>query len=247
MANKMEMSLDDIIKSDKSGRGRGSRPGSGKVERNRSQRRGANFWKGHGRGGRIVESRSRVGVNDVWKHDLFESYGHRRVAAARAVVRATSESTKLTVSNLHFGVTNTDIQELFAEFGPLNTVAVRYDRTGRSLGTADVIFERQSDAIKAMRQCNGLPLDGQPMNIQLVTNELPTLPRRSMVAGFVGPSGNRKFRNAGRTANRGSPSRGRAGNQGSQPQKHITAEDLDAELDAYIKERSEKSSSCLEN
>ena len=58
---------------------------------------------------------------------------------------------KIIISNLAVSVTGADIHELFADHGRIRFSALHHDGVGRSLGTADIVYEREEDAQKAIR------------------------------------------------------------------------------------------------
>lgn len=231
----MNMSLDDIIKMNKKGgsgrRGESSRPGGSSGRTGGSSRparsRLNNFNRE--RNNRSTPYTRPRELPDKWQHDMFEEHAGGYRGTSSGGERSEESSGKLLVSNLDFGVSDSDIKDLFSEFGTLKKASVHYDRSGRSKGTADVHFEEKADALKAIKHYNGVPLDGRPMKIQQVTSDADPQSRQSQQSSGFDRSrlGRAKFERSERRQGGGFRGRGR----GNRPQP--TAEELDAELDAY--------------
>ncbi|XP_012460517.2 THO complex subunit 4A [Gossypium raimondii] len=149
---------------------------------------------------------------------------------------------KLYISNLDYGVSNEDIKVLFSEVGDLKRYSINYDKSGRSKGTAEVVFFRQADALAAIKRYNNVQLDGKPMTIELVGANVvmsasvpPTksgilrapnmASRRDLEKIGVGRGWFRRF-GRGRGHEHEHERDGPIG-------KKLTAEDLDADLDKY--------------
>jgi RNA recognition motif-containing protein len=231
MAEKMEISLDEIIKTEKIGFHRGGAKkqvnGTGGYRRKIDNKPVQKF---HGTANRqIGKPQGRSLTKNGAKQGTFKGFKKLFTSGARNGF-VNSGSATLLVSNLdRKEVTESDLHELFVAFGPLISASLRYDQYGRSLGMADIIFKRRGDAITALEQYNGRTLDGQPMHIQLINLETPQAVVRNQRPKF-NPNRNYQGRQQRKPE---APQERKVGGHRIKP-KPVSLEDLDAELDAYI-------------
>jgi len=81
--------------------------------------------------------------------------------------------TKIYVGNLPFSATESEVRDLFAQHGTVDSVALPTDReTGRPRGFGFVEMP-QADAQKAMQALNGFNMGGRPLRV----NEAQDRPR----------------------------------------------------------------------
>jgi RNA recognition motif-containing protein len=73
---------------------------------------------------------------------------------------------KLYVGNLSFNTTETDLQDFFAQAGPVTEVMLVQDKfTGKSRGFAFVTMGSDADAQTAITQFHGKPFDGRNLTV----------------------------------------------------------------------------------
>ncbi|XP_059628167.1 THO complex subunit 4B-like isoform X2 [Cornus florida] len=232
MSEALDMSLDDIIRNNKkNGESSGNFTGRG---RGRGRVRGSGPGPGPAR---RLPNRTSTRMTPYFAPQVAQVQEFLTIGGAN-----TEAGTKLYVSNLDYGVSNEDIKVLFSEVGDLKRHSIHYDRSGRSKGTAEVVFLRQSDALAAIKRYNNVQLDGKPMKIELVGVNLVTpaaMPptTNGILGNHPGVTFRRQERVSGRGLDRGGGGggrgfgrgRGRGGGRG----ENLSAKDLDADLEKY--------------
>ncbi|KAG0262545.1 hypothetical protein BG011_010047, partial [Mortierella polycephala] len=155
MSNALEMSLDDIIKTQKANRPRSNAPRGG-----RGGSRGSGPAR-HGRQGRD---------NKPYQAGAQQYRNTQAAPLHTSVIRqSVPDGSKMQVSNLDNRVSADDLKLVFTtRVGPLKKCTLMYDQNGKSTGTAIVHFSRVGDAAIAYSKFNGVPLDGRPMKIEII-------------------------------------------------------------------------------
>jgi len=122
--------------------------------------------------------------------------------------------------------------------GPVKRVELSYGPGGASRGIANIVFARSESATKAVDECNGIPVDGRPIKVELIldANRAKAIPAPKGLSERITqpkpqPKSAASTKTAGKT--RGKTGRGGArGGRNARPAKK-TAEELDSEMVDY--------------
>ncbi|KAG8757436.1 hypothetical protein FRC14_002079 [Serendipita sp. 396] len=190
-----------------------------------------------------------------WLHDKAPGAEKTRAPRVTESHNVSGQNAKLLVDNLHYEVSERDLVSLFGKYGSFaREPRIRFDRSGRSLGTAVIVFENVEDAKAAQRGLNRQLAKGQELIVRFddtptntrgaasllarmdkgssssLASRLGDAPRGSengsqSTRGGIGPHRNR--------GGRGGGGRGAQGRERPSPKKPLTAEQLDKDLDSY--------------
>ncbi|RAO66259.1 uncharacterized protein BHQ10_002271 [Talaromyces amestolkiae] len=100
---------------------------------------------------------------------------------------------RLYVGNIHFSITENDIQNVFEPFGELEFVQLQKDETGRSRGYGFVQFRDPNQAREALEKMNGFDLAGRPIRVGLGNDKFTPESTANLLQRFQGREQNQQF------------------------------------------------------
>ena len=88
-----------------------------------------------------------------------------RPSARSSLLEDETWDDKLVVSNIHPNIEEAQLKELCASFGAIKHLELIRDRDGKRNGSANIHFEQSIDALKALKELNGLDLAGLKLEV----------------------------------------------------------------------------------
>jgi len=261
----MDMALDDIITQHEGsgsrgrfGRGRGGRGrGRGGPPRNtafvRRNRQNTINARRSENGSGFFTQKDTLDEGTVWEHDLFEEEEEAEVEEYQPKRVGGGRGSRVLATNLEYTVNDKNLKEVFENFGySVRKINVHYDKSGRSDGTADIIFGTRGEAVKAVEAYNGISIEGKPVTLVLQDDlgssssgvlrvgGLTVSTGRAKVGGASASAGGRfrsdvrqiRFSETRGSFGRGRGGRGRGRGRGGR-RSEVSQDDLNRELDEY--------------
>lgn len=187
VADKVDMSLDDLIKSKpKPGKGKKAiRGGRGAGKMKKVSPADSTLKKvSKGGVGKSLGSSKKANPKSKGKAILTKTVTNKKIKSenikglfsgnfADRGGKGLVTGVRIEIANLDFGVSDLDIKQIFEDIGPVKRSGINYDKNGRSLGTGYVLFKEKKSAIDAIKKFNGERLDGRPMQITLGASTMP--------------------------------------------------------------------------
>ncbi|KAI1621107.1 nucleolin [Exophiala viscosa] len=93
---------------------------------------------------------------------------------------------RLYVGNIHFSITEQDLQNVFEPFGALEFVQLQKDEGGRSRGYGFVQFQDPTQAREALEKMNGFDLAGRPIRVGLGNDKFTPESTANLLQRFQG-------------------------------------------------------------
>ncbi|KEY67420.1 hypothetical protein S7711_05948 [Stachybotrys chartarum IBT 7711] len=97
---------------------------------------------------------------------------------------------RLYVGNIHFNVTESDLQAVFEPFGELEFVQLQKEDNGRSRGYGFVQFRDAGQAREALEKMNGFELASRPIRVGLGNDKFTPESTANLLQKFSGPNPN---------------------------------------------------------